>query len=98
MWAAYTPLDAGRRTWHVTRVMRPPPPVLALAAALAQRALSRDAPRPSAGRAVAAGVIAAGFGTLSATAARQFRRRGTTVNPVDPTRASVLVTTGPNAI
>jgi protein-S-isoprenylcysteine O-methyltransferase Ste14 len=78
--------------------MRPPPPVLAFAASLAQRALTRNAPRPTAGRAAAAGVIAAGSGALSATAARQFRRRGTTLNPVDPTRASVLVTTGPNAI
>lgn len=78
--------------------MRPPPPVLAFAASLAQRALTRDAPRPTAGRAAAASVIGAGFGALSATAARQFRRRGTTVNPVDPTRASVLITTGPNAI
>jgi protein-S-isoprenylcysteine O-methyltransferase Ste14 len=79
-------------------MMRPPPPILALAASLAQRALTRDAPRPTAGRAAAASVIAAGSGALSATAARQFRRRGTTVNPVDPARASVLITTGPNAI
>lgn len=92
--AASTP---GRGTWHVTDVMPPPPPVLALAASLAQRALTRHAPRPTAGRAAVAGVIAAGCGALSTTAARQFRRRGTTLNPVDPTRASVLVTTGPNA-
>lgn len=43
-------------------------------------------------------MIAAGSGALSATAARQFRRRGTTLNPVDVTGASVLVTTGPNAL
>lgn len=43
-------------------------------------------------------MIAAGSGALSTSAVRQFRRRGTTVNPAEPTRASVLVTTGPNAI
>ena len=78
--------------------MRPPPPLLAFAASLAQRALTRGAPRPTAGRAVVATLIAAGSSALSTTAVRQFRRRGTTVNPVDPTRASVLVTTGPNAV
>ena len=43
-------------------------------------------------------MIAAGSGALAAAAARQFRREGTTLDPVDPARASVLVTTGPNAV
>ena len=35
---------------------------------------------------------------LAAAAAMQFRRRGTTVDPFDPDRAAVLVTTGVNAV
>jgi len=36
--------------------------------------------------------------SLAGASARQFRRRGTTLDPLDPTAASVLVTTGPNAV
>jgi protein-S-isoprenylcysteine O-methyltransferase Ste14 len=35
---------------------------------------------------------------LAATTARTFRRRGTTIDPLDPTRASTLVTSGANAV
>ncbi len=35
---------------------------------------------------------------LAGAAAAQFRRQGTTVDPFDPARASVLVTTGANAV
>jgi protein-S-isoprenylcysteine O-methyltransferase Ste14 len=35
---------------------------------------------------------------LAGASARQFRRRGTTLEPFDPTRAAVLVTTGVNAV
>jgi protein-S-isoprenylcysteine O-methyltransferase Ste14 len=35
---------------------------------------------------------------LAGAAAGQFRRRGTTVDPFEPERASVLVTTGANAV
>ena len=35
---------------------------------------------------------------LAGAAAAQFRRRGTTVDPFEPERASVLVTTGANAV
>ena len=35
---------------------------------------------------------------VAAASARQFRRRGTTVEPFDPSRAAVLVTTGANAV
>lgn len=37
-------------------------------------------------------------GTLAAASARQFRRRGTTVEPFHPDRASALVTDGANAV
>jgi protein-S-isoprenylcysteine O-methyltransferase Ste14 len=79
-------------------VKRPPPPVLALAAALAQRALTRGAQPPGAARSAVAGATAAASAVLAGAAAKQFRRRGTTVDPFEPERASVLVTTGANAV
>ena len=78
--------------------MRPPPPLLAVAAGLAQSALTRGAPPPSAPRAAAATAIATASGTLAAAAAGAFRRQGTTLEPVHPARASVLVTTGANSV
>ena len=78
--------------------MRIPPPVLALAAGLVQRALTRNAPPPSAVRTAAAVVTAVLSGLIASAAARQFTRAGTTLDPSDPTRASVLVTTGVNAV
>ena len=78
--------------------MRPPPPLLALAAALAQRALTRDAQPPTAVRAAAAGVTAAVSAGLATAAARAFGREGTTLEPFDPSKASALVTTGANAV
>jgi protein-S-isoprenylcysteine O-methyltransferase Ste14 len=35
---------------------------------------------------------------LAAASARRFRREGTTLEPFDPSRASILVTTGANAV
>ena len=78
--------------------MRPPPPLLAIAAALTQSALTRGAHRRPASRAAAAIAIAAGSGALAATSAREFRRQGTTFEPFDPALASVLVTTGANSV
>ena len=78
--------------------MRTPPPVLAIVAALAQRALTRGGRPRAAVRAAAAGAIAAASGSLAVTSARRFRREGTTLEPVRPERASVLVTTGANAM
>jgi protein-S-isoprenylcysteine O-methyltransferase Ste14 len=78
--------------------MRPPPPALAVLAALAQRALTGGARPATAARAVAAGATALASGALAGAAAGQFRRRGTTIDPIDPARASVLVTTGVNTI
>lgn len=46
----------------------------------------------------AAGLVAVASLVLAGAAAEQFRRRGTTVEPFEPARASVLVTGGPNAL
>lgn len=45
----------------------------------------------------AAAVGAASF-TLAGAAASSFRRRGTTVDPFEPARATALVTTGANSV
>jgi len=71
---------------------------LALAAGFAQRTLSPGASPPSAARALVATAIAGASIGLAAASARQFRRQGTTVEPFEPSRASVLVTTDANAI
>jgi protein-S-isoprenylcysteine O-methyltransferase Ste14 len=78
--------------------MRPPPPLLAIATALTQSALTRGAPRPPASRAAAAIAIAAASGVVAAASAGQFRRQGTTLEPFNPALASVLVTTGANSV
>jgi protein-S-isoprenylcysteine O-methyltransferase Ste14 len=78
--------------------MRIPPPVLALAAAVAQRALTRKAPPATPVRRAVAGVVTAASVGLAGTASATFHRVGTTVDPIDPTRASVLVTGGVNSI
>lgn len=78
--------------------MRPPPPLLALAAGLVQRALTPDAPPPSAGRKAAAGVVSLASMTLAGAASGQFFRSGTTVEPFRPEEASVLVTGGANSL
>lgn len=78
--------------------MRIPPPILALTAALAQRALTRGAPPPSVIQTAASVATAAASGLIASAAARQFTRAGTTLDPSDPTRASVLVTTGANSV
>ncbi|MGA8995225.1 MAG: isoprenylcysteine carboxylmethyltransferase family protein, partial [Nocardioidaceae bacterium] len=51
-----------------------------------------DGPRPA-----AATAVGLASGALSGAAVRHFRRRGTTIEPFDPGRASVLVTTGVNS-
>lgn len=75
-----------------------PPPVVALGAAVGQRALTRRAQRPGAIRGTAAAALAVGSVALAVTAARSFRRAGTTLSPEHPADASVLVTTGPHAV
>ena len=73
-----------------------PPPFLALVAAIAQRALSTGRPLTPL-RGLFAAMTAAGAVVLPATAMKEFRRAGTTVDPNHPERASTLVTTGPFA-
>lgn len=78
--------------------MKSPVPPLGLVAlaGLAQRAFGRRA--SSRARTAAAGVLAAGSAGLLAGSVLRFRRRETTVNPVDPAAATSLVTDGPNGI
>src|SRR4051794_19730320 len=89
---------SGPTRWHLDRVMRPSPPLLAIAAALTQSGLTRGAPRPPASRAAAAVAVAIASAALASSAAGQFRRRGTTLEPFHPGQASVLVTTGANSV
>ena len=78
--------------------MRLPPPLLALAAGFTQQALSKGAPSPSAARKLVATALAGASVGLAGASAREFRRQGTTVEPFEPSRAAVLVTTGANAV
>lgn len=91
-------LDALPTQWHLGVVMRPPPPLVALAAALTQSLLSKGAHPPRPLRATAAATTATASGMLAAAAAGQFRRQETTLEPFDPAQASALVTTGPNSV
>ncbi|GAA2136028.1 hypothetical protein GCM10009844_01910 [Nocardioides koreensis] len=91
-------LDVLPTQWHLGRVMRPPPPLLAVAAGLTQSVLTKGARPPSASRAAGAAAIATASGTLAAAAAGAFRRQGTTLEPFDPALASVLVTSGANSV
>lgn len=77
---------------------RVPPPLLALAAALAQRALAGAPPAPTALRATATTALSVASLSVAGAAASRFRRSGTTVDPLHPESASVLVTSGANAI
>ena len=79
-------------------VPRIPPPAAAVGAALLQRALSPEARPPTRVRAAGAATLGVvSFWTAGAAASR-FRRSGTTLEPVHPDRASVLVTDGVNTI
>jgi protein-S-isoprenylcysteine O-methyltransferase Ste14 len=82
----------------MVQVMRIPPPVLALIAGLAQRAVTRDSRPTTTTPAVAAAGTALASVVLATASARSFRQRGTTLDPFHPAQASVLVTTGPNAV
>ncbi len=79
-------------------MIRVPPPALAFAAGLAQRALTRSSARPNAGRAVLAMAVSLASTSIAGAAARQFRLSGTTLEPIHPDHASALVTTGANSI
>jgi protein-S-isoprenylcysteine O-methyltransferase Ste14 len=60
--------------------------------------MSRGPTPPSRLRAASACATLATSGALAASAAGAFRRSGTTVEPFDPSRASVLVTSGANQV
>jgi hypothetical protein len=62
-----------------------PPPVIALSAGIVQHLAARRG-RPSPVRKVAAGATAAGSIALLAGSAYEFKRRRTTVNPLDPSK------------
>lgn len=78
--------------------MRPPPPLLAIAAGLAQSALTKGRQRTPSSRAAGAMLVATASGMFAAAAAGQFRRQGTTLEPTNPALASVLVTTGAHSV
>lgn len=75
-----------------------PPPLVALAAGLGQRAITGPRSAPTRASAAAAGVVAAASLALTGSAVQRFRRSGTTVEPFRPEQATKLVTTGANAI
>lgn len=60
--------------------------------------MTKGAPPPSAGRALVSTAMAGASVGLAAASARQFRHQGTTVEPFEPSRATVLVTTGVNTV
>jgi protein-S-isoprenylcysteine O-methyltransferase Ste14 len=79
-------------------VTRVPPPVLALATVLVQRRLTGPKRPPGAARRAAVVALTAASVAIAGTASTQFRRRGTTVDPIHPEKAAILVTSGPNAL
>ena len=78
--------------------MRPPPPLLALAAGFAQRGLDRRQRPPTKPRNTAAALTAAASMVVAGASAAQFRRSGTTVEPFEPSKATALVTGGVNQV
>lgn len=79
-------------------VRRMPPPAAALGAALLQRVLPHGTRPPTEVPLVAAVTISTVSFSMAVAAASRFRRRGTTLEPLHPDRASALVTDGANAI
>lgn len=79
------------------RVPRIPPPVLALAGLLAQHLLARGRRVTAASGAVGlAGALASGALALGGDLI--FHRAGTTISPITPSDATVLVRSGPFAV
>ena len=74
-----------------------PPPLIGLAAGVVQRRLSSGS-RPGVLRRTSAAAVAAASVWMLAGSAERFRSAGTTVNPLDPGRATGLVTAGPNRV
>lgn len=75
-----------------------PPPLVALGAAAAQRALSSGKPPPGRGRAAVAATMSLASLSLAGAAVSRFRQSGTTLEPLEPDRATVLVTSGAHAV
>ncbi|MGH3349500.1 MAG: methyltransferase family protein [Nocardioides sp.] len=71
-----------------------PPPVFAAVGLVAQHLLAPRR-RPTVARVVAAGAIAAGSVYVAGSAIRAFGREHTTVNPLEPERATAVVAEGP---
>ena len=94
LWFSTDP--SGRR--RMVAVPRIPPPLAALGAAVAQRALSGASPPPSSRRAAVAATLSLASVAMAGMAASRFRRSGTTLEPFHPDQASVLVTSGANTI
>ena len=91
-------LDSRSPTEQSEDVMTVPPPVLALTAALAQRALTPGATPPTPARFAAATTMALASVSVAGASASEFRRHGTTVEPFHPDRSTYLVTSGANSI
>lgn len=75
-----------------------PPPLLALVAALGQRALPGGISRRGPARTAAAAAVWSMSVPLAGAASSRFRRSATTFDPLHPEQASHLVTTGANTI
>lgn len=73
---------------------RIPPPVYLVAGLVTQRALMPEA-RAGRVRTTAAAALAAGSVGLLASADVAFHRHATTISPLDPAKASAIVTDGP---
>lgn len=71
-----------------------PPPVYVAMGLVAQHLLSRGR-RPTMARSLAAGLVAAGSVYVAGSAARAFKHKDTTFNPLEPERATAVVTDGP---
>lgn len=75
-----------------------PPPAVAFAAVLAQRALSRHPRPPTTARTAGAVTLSVASLSMAAASARRFLDSGTTLEPFHPDHASALVTSGVNAV
>jgi len=71
-----------------------PPPVYVAVGLAAQHLLARGR-RPTVVRSVAAGLLAAGSVCVAGGAARAFKHKDTTFNPLEPEGATAVVTDGP---
>ncbi len=74
-----------------------PPPLIGLAAGIVQHRLATRT-RPGVVRTAGAVAAAGASAWMLAGSAERVRSAGTTVNPLEPGRATGLVTTGPNRV